>query len=118
MPRRSARKQESAARIVEREGEHATQPIEEAVYAPLFVTMQEDLGIGSRSERMSFAEQFRLELPVIVNLTVESHPQRPILVRHGLLAGRGQIDDGQTAGDREQRDCRNTGHRRRGPRLI
>src|SRR5688500_931337 len=41
--------------------------------------------------------QFRPELDDVADLAVVGHPDRAVLVRHGLLGGRGKVDDRETA---------------------
>jgi hypothetical protein len=57
--------------------------------------MEENLGIGTRLENVPAADQVRAEFAVVIDLAVESNLQRAVLIRHGLLAGLGQVYDGQ-----------------------
>jgi hypothetical protein len=48
-----------------------------------------------RPEAMSKLEQFRAQLREVVNLAVEDNPYRTVLVRHRLMPGRRQIQNGK-----------------------
>ena len=46
---------------------------------------------------MSVFEQFRSQLPVVVNLTVKRQPYRLVFIRHRLSTRIGQINNRQSA---------------------
>jgi len=72
----------------------------DAVFPPLLVRVHDRLGVGPGSIRM--AERFELlaQVGVVVDLTVEDHPDGAVLVRERLLP-RAQIDDAEaTVGER------------------
>src|SRR5215831_14300060 len=64
--------------------------------APSVVRRQNDLSVGSGLEFVSCVPQFLPEFYVVVNLAVVDDPQ-VIAVPHRLVAGWGEIQDGQSA---------------------
>ncbi len=81
--------------VPQREGEHAAKA-RHAGLAPGFPCVHDDFGVGMRAEHM--AERFQLghQFLEVVDLAVEHHDHRAVLVKQRLLAGR-QIDDRQAA---------------------
>src|SRR5262249_57454508 len=57
--------------------------------------MNEDLGVGPRSEAMSGSPELVSQVIEVVDLAVEDDPDRPVLVAHGLVAGRRAVDDAE-----------------------
>ena len=66
----------------------------DARVAPLFVGVNDGLGVGARAVAMAGGFELRPDVGVVVDLAVEDDPDRAVLVRHRLMAGR-QIDDAQ-----------------------
>jgi len=54
--------------------------------------MKNDLGVGTRGELMSLAEQLFPEFHEVEDLAVEGDPECGVFVGHGLVAA-GEIDD-------------------------
>ena len=81
-----------AARVPDGEGEHPRQPLGKRV-APLFITVDEHLGVAARAEDVPARDQFVAQAEIIVNLSVEGDGDRAVLVVHGLRAVRREIDD-------------------------
>ena len=52
-------------------------------------------GVRPRLEPVPVRNQLLAKLPVVVDLAVVGHRDRPVLVRHRLGAGRGEVDDRQ-----------------------
>src|SRR6185369_1357760 len=59
--------------------------------------VEQHLGVGARAEAVALLLQLEAQLLEVVDLAVEDDPQRAILAAHGLMAGRGEIDDAQPA---------------------
>jgi hypothetical protein len=69
------RREERAARpVVDDEGEHPIQLLQETFPAPLPVPVDEHLGVGPGMELISRGDQFLLEIPEVVDLSVEDGP--------------------------------------------
>ncbi len=62
--------------------------------APLFVPVDDRLGVRSGAVAVSDGLQLGPEVGVVVDLAVVADPHRPVLVAQRLLAG-GQVDDAQ-----------------------
>jgi hypothetical protein len=77
------------------EGEHAAEVVH-AIHAPLLPGVDDGLRVGAGLEGMAQGGEFRDEVHEVVDLAVEHHGHRAVLVEHGLLAG-GDVDDGQAA---------------------
>ena len=91
-----AHEQETALRgVPDREREHAAEPVH-ALLAPLFIGVDNGLGVGLRPVGVSVRLELLAHLGVVVDLAVEHHPHRAVLVRQRLLP-RAQIDDAETA---------------------
>src|SRR5207253_549063 len=89
-----ARKKERLAITVpEREGEHAAEALD-ATLAPRLPGMHDHLGVALRAEDVAEGNQFRNERLEVVELAVEYHHHRAVLVVERLLAGR-EVDDGE-----------------------
>jgi hypothetical protein len=58
--------------------------------------VHDHLGVRARREAVPAREQLLPQRLEVVDLAVEDHHHRPVLVEHGLVA-RGQVDDGQAA---------------------
>src|SRR5438552_1213003 len=67
----------------------------EDIRAPLFIAMDDHLGVGIRSKLMALFLQLCSQFSVIVNLAVEDDPHRFFCVRHRLMTA-GEIDDRQS----------------------
>ena len=76
--------------IPDGEREHAVQSFETA-FPQLFVEMEDDFGIALRAELM-MTREFATQFDVVVDLTIEGDPDRPVFVAHGLTPGV-EIDD-------------------------
>ena len=76
------------------EGEHPAQPLGK-LFAPLFVAVDQDLGVAVALEDVALGDELPLEIEEVVDLAVEGDPDGPVLVGHRLRAGRGEIDDRQ-----------------------
>src|SRR2546425_4180162 len=89
--------------IPDRQAEHAVETIEHLI-APLLVSMDDDLRIGSGSEYVPTRFQLTPELQEIVDLAIEDYPHGFFLIRHGLVATR-KIDDREPAKPESERPC-------------
>ena len=91
-----ADEQQAAVRLVpEREREHAAESIDGRV-APLLVCVHDDFGVCVRAEAMAARHEIRAHVGEVVDLAVEDHPDRAVLVGDRLVAGR-EVDDAQAA---------------------
>jgi hypothetical protein len=59
--------------------------------------MNDHLGIRIAIETMARCDKFRTDFQVVVDFAVEGDPDGSILIRHGLVTGLGQIDDGKAS---------------------
>ena len=84
----------ATALVVEREGEHAIEPLE-AVLAPLPPRGEQHLGIATGGERVPERLQLRTQRPEVVDLAVEHDGQLAGGVQHRLVSGRAQVDHRQ-----------------------
>ena len=92
-----ARREEALApRVPQGEGPHAVEALH-AVFAPLFVGVQHDLGVAARGEDVAARAQLGGEFEVVVDLAVEDQPQRAVLIAHGLMPGGTEVVDGEAA---------------------
>jgi hypothetical protein len=90
------REQEAPVALVpERDREHAAEA-RHPVGAVLLVAVDDRLRVRSGGEPMASGNQLVPQLLEVVDLAVEHHDDRPVLVEHGLIARR-QIDDRQAA---------------------
>ncbi|OPZ08741.1 MAG: hypothetical protein BWZ10_02631 [candidate division BRC1 bacterium ADurb.BinA364] len=88
--------QPPAARIPDRQGEHAAQ-LRQAFRALFLVEMNDRLGVAVvGGEAMAAGGQRRAQFAKIVNLAVEHNGDGAVLVEHRLGAA-GQVDDAQAA---------------------
>ena len=78
------------------EGVHTTQAIEYGL-APLFVAVQEALGVGAAVELIALGLELGTEFLEVVDLAVEDNDDATVLVGHGLSASLGQVEDRQAA---------------------
>src|SRR5262249_49972285 len=97
LPQPVPRKEQPLARsIPESESEHPVQAgVEEPLRSPFLVRMNDDLGVGPRSEAMPGSPELVSQVIEVVDLPVEDDPDRPVLVAHGLVAGRRAVDDAE-----------------------
>ncbi len=74
-----------ASIIPDGETEH---PVESIQYlgAPLFIAVNDDLGIRARAKDVSERLELASKLVEIVDLTVENDPDRFLLIRHRLMS--------------------------------
>ena len=79
--------------VPDRKPEHAVEALEHLV-APLLVSVDDDLGVRPRAERVAESFQLAPQLQKIVDLAVEHHPDGLVLIGHGLMTAR-EIDDGE-----------------------
>ena len=66
------------------------------VNAPLFVGVDDGLGVGLGFEGVAVGDELVADLGEIVGFAVVGDPDRPVLVGQGLVAGH-QVDDAQPA---------------------
>jgi hypothetical protein len=59
--------------------------------ALVFIQMNDDFGIRIRVKPMTFGFQLCSQLPEVINLSVEDHPNRSVFVVNGLATA-AQID--------------------------
>ena len=85
--------QRLAIPIVEREREHAAEAIH-ASLAPGLPRVDDHLGVAARVEHVPEGLQLRNQFLVVVDLPVEDHDHRAVLVVERLLT-RGDVDDRQ-----------------------
>ena len=83
-----------APRVPDGEREHPVDALRKR-FAPLLVPVDEHLGVAVAAEHVSVRNQLGAQMQVVVDLAVEGDPDGPVLVRHRLGAGRGEIDDRQ-----------------------
>ena len=76
--------QASAGLVPESEGEHALQRVDQRV-AELLVQVHEHLGVAARGEAMTARGQILAQARVVVDLAVEDHPNRAVLVAERLV---------------------------------
>ena len=79
--------------VPQREGEHAAKALH-AGFAPLLPGVDDDLGVALGVEAVAGGLQFGNQFLVVVDLAVEDHDHRAVLVEQRLLAG-GDVDDAQ-----------------------
>src|SRR6267142_5973474 len=79
-----------------REREHSVQPVQQ-LEAPLFVPMNEYLGICMRAETMAFCFQLSSQRRKVINLAVVADPHAAILITHGHVARRCEVNDAEPA---------------------
>ncbi len=94
-----ANKPEAARlRIPQRNGKHAAKFLQ-AIDAPFFKGVQDDLGVGVIRFPAAVPQFFELapDLRVVVNLTVKDDLERAIPVAHRLGGGIGEVNDGKPA---------------------
>ncbi len=101
----AGRKDGTRAGVVEEECEHSLQALETGL-APLRVGGEDHLGIGVRREQMTSLLEPPAQFSVVVDLPVEYDPQAPIGGAHGLVPGRREIDDRETAMAQDERGRR------------
>ena len=70
--------------------------------APFFVGVHDRLGVRVRAEAMAARDQLAAQLEVVVDLAVEGNPPATVATRHGLMAGRTEIENGQPRGTEPQ----------------
>jgi hypothetical protein len=87
--------QAAVAGIPDSVGEHAPQ-LGYAGYPFLLVQVDECFGVTVGFELMALADQVLAESLVVVDLTIEDHPDRAVFIRNGLMAGM-EIDNAETA---------------------
>ncbi len=91
-----ARQHDSAPAPVEHgDPEHAAQRLDERV-APLFVEVNDHLGVAGALEPVTAGEQLGAELAMVVDLAVRHHRDGAVLVLHRLAAA-GRIGDCEAA---------------------
>ena len=89
-------KELAGAHVVHHEAVHATQAIDQTL-SPLLIAVHEDLGVGVAVERVPRGLELGAELLKVVDLAVEHHEDRAVLVAHGLGASLGEVENGQAA---------------------
>jgi hypothetical protein len=82
-----------AARVPQREGEHAVQ-VAHAVGAVLLVEVDDDLGVTLRGQRVAARGEVVAQLAVVVDLAVHHDDHRAVLVVDRLVS-RAEVDDPQ-----------------------
>jgi hypothetical protein len=83
--------------VVEREGVHAPEALEEALDPPCLVPVDHDLAVGRRAESVTERHQLVPQLAEVVDLPVVRDPDGAVLVGHRLAARCGQVNDGEPA---------------------
>ena len=82
-------------KVTDRDGEHAAEPLQE-VDSPMFVCMQNELGIGTSTEMKPFVPQHgRVRAPV-VDFAVVGDPDIADVIRNRRVGFPSGIDDRQT----------------------
>ena len=93
--------QTARAGVPQREGEHALQPLQEAVALarpPLAIGRQDHLVVAAPGEAVPPGGQLVTQRGVVVDLAVGHQHQARVVARHHRLgAGRRQVHDGQAA---------------------
>ena len=93
---------EPAASVVPQgKGEHAVEALD-APDAPLLVSVEEDLRIRAGPEFVAEPLQPTPQLTEVVDLAVVDEPEALRRVRHRLMGGRREIDDGEPAMAQEE----------------
>jgi hypothetical protein len=82
------------AAIPDRKREHAVQSLD-AGFSPLGERLQQHLGVGARPELLAGGPKLGPQFLKVVDLAVVSDDIAPVGAHHRLMAGRGQVDDGQ-----------------------
>src|SRR5690606_12748179 len=90
--------QRAVAPVVQCERPLAVQPVQHLL-APLLPAVDEDLRVGARAEPVTERAQLAAQLDIVVDLAVEHHDDRTVLVRQRLRTAL-DIDDAE-AGMRE-----------------
>ncbi len=83
--------QAPAARVPDREGEHAAQ-VPHARLAVLLVQAKDDLGVARRPEPMALLLEIGAQLLEVVDLAVVRDDKRSIVVRHRLVRPIAEVD--------------------------
>src|SRR6266545_2209815 len=92
----TCREQLVPARVVNRKGKHPIQA-SETVVPPLLVSLEHHFGVALGAEGMSKGVELLTNLSVVVDLAVVGNPERPVVVAHGLVTGRREVDYCETA---------------------
>jgi hypothetical protein len=91
----SPKKQLTLVRIPQSKGENSIEAAD-AILAPLFVRMDNDLCVRARFELMSSLLEFLAQLDKVVDLTVENNLEASVFVTNGLGTSF-HIDDAESA---------------------
>ena len=83
------------ARVPNGECEHPLQTRKQPVDSPAPIAVDENFGVGARTETIAMRDQFAAQFGEVVHLAVVNDPHRAVLARHRLMARRGKIDDGE-----------------------
>ena len=67
------------------------------------IRLDDDLGVAFGKEPVAEIAQFGFQLAVIVDTAVKDQAQAQLIVDHGLLGGRCQVEDAQSP--MSERDC-------------
>ena len=95
IPNRSrARSSRTGGLVEDRDAEHPAQTAEH-LGAVLLVEVRQHLGVRRAAEDVTARLEVQAELVVVEDLAVEDRPDRPVLVRHRLVARRREVDDPQ-----------------------
>ena len=86
----------SGVLFVNADGEHADQTVDEVV-PPRLVGLADNLGVARGEEPVPGGLQFRAQLLVVVDASVEHNGYAQGGIDHGLCSGLGQVDDLQSA---------------------
>ena len=89
-------KELAGAHVVHHEAVHTAQALDQAL-TPLLIAVHEDLGVGVAVERVTRGLELGAELLEVVDLAVEHHKDRAVLVAHGLGSRLGEVENGQAA---------------------
>ena len=75
---------------------HAAQAVDNLL-PPLFVAMQQRLGIGAAMENVAFSFKLAANLLEVIDFAIEGDDDGFLVVAHRLFSGLAQVKDGQTA---------------------
>ena len=82
--------------VVNHERVHAAKAVDQ-IFAPLLVTVHQDLGVGVAVEDVASGLELGAELLEVVDLAVEDNRDLAVIARHGLGASLGKVENRKTA---------------------
>ena len=86
--------QASIPLVIDDERPHAVQ-FRQALRAPLAVGIQQNFAVARRPKSISEIDQLATQLHIVENFPVEHEHESAVVADHGLMAGRGEIENGQ-----------------------